>query len=78
MHDNTMPPAGGEGLSIEIILLRSGEVPFPLHFPLYILITLIIGASQSEPHINYAYEKIACTNVCVYVCVCGNTSSTCS
>ena len=29
----------------------------------------IIGVSQSEPHINHAYEKIACTYVCVYVCM---------
>ena len=29
----------------------------------------LIGVSRSQPHINHAYEKIACTYVCTYVAI---------
>ena len=34
-----------------------------------IFFIIIIGASQSETHINHTYKKFACTYVCIYVCI---------
>ena len=38
---------------------------------MHVHVACIIGVSQSEPHINHLYEKIAVLMyVCMYVCVC--------